>query len=126
MFDFTYTGPYPKFYYGGSKHHGIKSDFEFIVKHLRCLTESDAKKASYEYEQIYLTYTERKERREARYYANKFLQEFTKEHCKPGIHKVDSETKEKKSGKVQALIEKAKKAQREAKPKIELRSRRHG
>ncbi|NUW66932.1 hypothetical protein [Vibrio coralliilyticus] len=74
MFEVVHT---PKFYYSGSKKWRLPSDRGFIVKRLAELTEPQQRIASERYEQLYLRRFNQKQYREARYEANRFLQDYT-------------------------------------------------
>ncbi|WP_259556310.1 hypothetical protein [Vibrio harveyi] len=117
---------YPKFYYSGSRRHKIDSDKDFIFKHLNCLTEEAQREASEKYDEIFKGHLNKRELRAARYNANKFLQEFTKEHVMPSRKSVqpledDSKPKPKAANaKMAALIARAKEAQKAKRKKIDL------
>lgn len=73
---------YPKFYYSGSRRHGLASDLNFIMNLINFIPVGARQAVSEEYENIYRYHFNRKEYREARYHANKFLQSVTKDLVK--------------------------------------------
>ncbi len=108
---------YPKFYYGGSKHHNLPSDRDWIFKYLELLSEDNQKIVSEEYEQIFLSFHNRGEFRKARYEANKFLQDFTNSHYATGepMQPAENKTDHNKLGKKIAQV---RKTQRDSRPRI--------
>ncbi|WP_159066158.1 hypothetical protein [Vibrio harveyi] len=107
----------PKFFYGGSKHHNLPSDRDWIFKHLELLSEDNQKIASEEYEQIFLSFHNKGEFRKARYEANKFLQDFTNSHYATGkpMQPAENKTDHNKLGKKIAQV---RKTQRDSRPRI--------
>lgn len=113
---------FPKFWYSGSKKWNIESDKPFIEKHLIYLTPDLQKQVSEQYEEIYKRHFNAGEYRLARYNANKHLQDFARENW----NYIPNQNQERGSNQnpKQHLVEKCKKAQRENRPKIYLRSKR--
>ncbi len=110
---------YPLFYYSGNRF--SKSDKPFIRKHLECLSPEAQKHVSEIYGDIYRKYFNNKEYSKARYYANKYLQEFTKLNWS-----IDPRSEEQKGHRLEGRIEEVKQAGKRAKPKIEFRGKHNG
>ncbi|ENC6709549.1 hypothetical protein ABKY54_004155 [Vibrio harveyi] len=114
---------YPRFYYSGSIKHKLESDRDFIFKHLHCLPEELQKEASETYEEIFKRHLNKKQFRQARYEANKFLQVFTKTHCMPKREvelKTPSTPKAAGNSNWSQWVAKTRKAQQDSKKKIYL------
>lgn len=105
---------YPIFFYSGSRRNEIESDWEFIEKHLTFLSAENQRIASNQYERIYLEFFNKGLYRESRFYANAYLQEFTKENWEF----VEQTTKGTSHHKFDEKLKQVRKAQRDARPKI--------
>lgn len=113
----------PKFWYDGSKKWGIASDLTFIIERLNRLSYENQKIASEQYDDIFKFHINKGEVTLARKNANMMLNDFVKEF---GISKIDYQ-KLKAANDDQAWIdtqvERLKRAQKTAKPRIEFRER---
>ncbi|EHH1240756.1 hypothetical protein CGH86_02350 [Vibrio parahaemolyticus] len=116
----------PKFWYAGSKKWGIPSDLPFIEGKLQRLNMVNQKVASEQYEDIYKHFHNCGEWRKARELANQMLNDIANDY---GITLKDYEQmiaandddSENTQFRVDLMIEKAKKAQKLAKPRIHFK-----
>ncbi|TVO37368.1 hypothetical protein [Vibrio algivorus] len=110
----------PKFFYSGSKSHGIKSDLVFVKSKLGRLNKENQFIACEAYEEIYKRHFNAGEYRLARLNANKFLNEFANEY---GITLQDYQhlqaTNDDQAW-IDSKIEELKKHQKLSKPRIYL------
>lgn len=109
---------FPLFYYGGSKHHNLPSDRDFIEKRLNCLSVDSRKLVSEEYTQIFLSHINKGEYRLARFDANTFLDNFVGD-----IFKMKEEEREANANNhawISKRIQQVREAQRQARAKIVL------
>ncbi len=113
------------FWYSGSKKWGIPSDMAFIEGKLQRLSIENQKIASEQYEEIYKHYHNRGEWRKARELANSMLNDMANEY---GISlkeyqsiKAANDDLQSAQSRVDEMIEKAKSAQKLAKPRIHFR-----
>ncbi|EGR2972759.1 hypothetical protein ABVY18_004146 [Vibrio parahaemolyticus] len=103
---------YPEVWYGGNRY--MESDWGFIAKHLACLSEEKQKFVSDVYENIYRHHFNQKKYRDARLFANKFLQDYTRDNwdVNPQLEKVENPKQER--------INQVRQAQKDSKKKINL------
>ncbi|HIF6101353.1 TPA: hypothetical protein ACX3HY_000294 [Vibrio parahaemolyticus] len=103
---------YPEVWYGGNRY--MESDWDFIVKHLACLSEEKQKFVSDVYENIYRRHFNKKNYRDARLFANKYLQDYTRDNwdVNPKLENVKNPKQER--------INQVMQAQKDSKMKINL------
>lgn len=117
----------PKFWYSGSKKWGIASDVTFIEERMKWLSRENQKIAAETYDEIYKHYINKKQLQNARYYANKMLNDFVNDYGVTKEEYKQLQASDKSQDWVNKRVEELKEAKKKGLPRItfEKRSRAH-